>query len=159
MSQAPAPAEDLETVCAELRRATSPISCAALVHRLGWDSVRVSLAVMALWAEGRADVDAGGLWKEVDGMNEQSGPVNNEPQNDVQTALDIGLEAAARVLKSRLGASNVDLVIIARMTGPNVGAGNDGYDSGIAAFLESDGLDAAIIRGMLERALREELDA
>lgn len=52
----PAPAEDLETVERELREA-EPISARSITTRLGWRSERVSLALMALWAAGRAEVE------------------------------------------------------------------------------------------------------
>lgn len=81
---------------------------------------------------------------------------SSEPRNDVETALDIGLEAAVRVLKDRLGTVDVDVVIVARVTGPGLKPEhNRGRDSCLAASLGSAGNADVLIRELLERALRE----
>lgn len=52
-----APLEDVETVERELSKCARPAS--RLTLDLGWTGLRVSAALMVLWARGRAEVDVG----------------------------------------------------------------------------------------------------
>lgn len=46
--------EELELVVAELRSEARP--CASIARRLGWPTLRASMALLELWQRGRADV-------------------------------------------------------------------------------------------------------
>lgn len=46
--------EELELVVAELRSEARPV--ASIARRLGWPTLRASIALLELWHRGRADV-------------------------------------------------------------------------------------------------------
>jgi hypothetical protein len=89
-------------------------------------------------------------------MSERAGEVREDPTTDVQVALDIGLEAADRVLRERLGRDGSDLIILARIPADRAGH-NEGFDSCIGASIHDDEDEERrtdVVRSMLERALR-----